>query len=128
MDKIIHKLIEALASNGMICAAFLLGSAATDRMRPESDIDIAILLVRGRRPDDLQRISLATELSLAAGIPVDLGILSSDNLIYAKEAILRGKEIYCGDRKYTDLMTTALLGMYVNFQEERREVLNAYRT
>jgi hypothetical protein len=58
---------------------------------------------------------------------VDIGLLSSHNLVYAKETIIIDKEIYTKDRNYTDLMTTTFPGMYIMFQEERREVLDAYR-
>lgn len=122
------QLVEALECDRRICAAFLLGSAVSDRMRPESDVDIAILPISGQKLNDMDKLALAAELSLQSGKPVDIGILSSQNLVYAKEAILTGKEIFTKDRKYTDLMTTTFLGMYIMFQEERREVLDAYRS
>lgn len=123
----IKKIAEAFKNNSNVSAVFLFGSAVTDKMRPDSDIDIAILPAAGKKMDDLKRMNLAADIFIASGLKLDIGILSSANLVYAKEAIITGVEIYVKDRVYTDLMTTTLLGMYMAFQDQRREVLNAYR-
>lgn len=127
MKHIIPELIEILEKDSRICAAFLLGSSLSDRMRPDSDFDLAILPAQDTKLDGLERNLLGTALFQKIGKPVDIGLLSSHNLIYTKEAILNGREIYCNNRTFTDLMTTTFLGMYVMFQEERSEVLDAYR-
>jgi predicted nucleotidyltransferase len=126
-SQIVEKIVEYFQNDPRVCAVFLLGSAAKGQMRPDSDIDIAILPASGEKITDTQRISLAADLSIFSGLKLDIGILSSANLIYAKEAILTGFEIFVKNRFYTDLMTTNLLGMYIMFQDQRREVLNAYR-
>ncbi|MDH4199597.1 MAG: nucleotidyltransferase domain-containing protein [Spirochaetia bacterium] len=126
-SNIVEKIIQTFRDDPRFSAIFLLGSALTDHMRPDSDIDVAVLPFFGKKIDDISRMSLATDFTIASGLKLDIGIISSANLVYAKEAILTGREIYVKDRGYTDLMTATLMGMYLAFQDQRREVLNAYR-
>lgn len=116
-----------LEQDGRVLAAYLLGSAACGRMRPESDLDLALMTMPGVNLSPLERIALAAELGLEVGIVVDIGELSSNNLVYAKEAILTGRRIFTRDPFQADLRACTLLGMYCRFNEERQEVLDAYR-
>ncbi len=110
-----------------VLAAYLLGSAACWRMRPDSDLDLALMTMPDAEMSSLERIALAADLGLDLGIVVDIGELSSSNLIYAKEAILTGRRIFTRDPFQADLKACTLLGMYCRFNEERQEVLDAYR-
>jgi predicted nucleotidyltransferase len=92
---IARSLIPFLEGETRVLAAYLLGSAVSGRMRPDSD--------------------------------VDLGLLGSGNLIYAKEAIFTGIRIFSRNDAAADAAEATLLGMYVSFNEERQEVLDAYR-
>jgi hypothetical protein len=60
------------------------------------------------------------------GRPVDLGILGTGNLVYAKEAITRGRLIAERDHAVTATFAMYVLSMYAALQEARREVLRAY--
>ena len=109
-----------------IAAAFLLGSAVENRLRIDSDIDIAVL------PSDAVALSLQDRLALTAalsrivGREVDLGVLSTRNLVYAKEAVTRGLLIFERDHTVTARFAMYALSMYASLQEARREVLRAY--
>ena len=116
-----------LEQDQRVLAAYLLGSAASGRMRSDSDLDLALMTMPDAEMSSLERIALAADLGLDLGIVVDIGELSSRNLVYAKEAILTGRRIFTRDRFQADLKACTLLGMYVRFNEERHEVLNAYR-
>ena len=116
-----------LEQDGRVLAAYLLGSAVSGRMRPDSDLDLALMTMPDAEMSSLDRIALAAELGLDLGIVVDIGELSSKNLVYAKEAILTGRRIFTRDLFQADLKACTLLGMYVRFNEERHEVLNAYQ-
>lgn len=116
-----------LEQDKRVLAAYLLGSAASGRMRPDSDLDLALMTMPDVKLPPLDRIALAAELGLEVGIVVDIGELSSGNLVYAKEAILTGRRIFTRDSFQTDLKACTLLGMYCRFNEERHEVLDAYR-
>ena len=119
--------IEKIRDDRRILALYLLGSAQTGTMRPDSDVDLALLLEAGREMSPLERADLAAVVSSLLRRDVDLGELSSRNLVYAKEAILKGRRLFARDAARADLHETTLLSMYARFNEDRREVLDAYR-
>ena len=125
-----HKLLamqQRLRQDQRVLAAYLLGSAASGRMRPDSDLDLALMSMPEHAISTLDRIALAAELGLTLGMLLDIGELSSANLVSAKEAILTGRRIFVRDPYLADLRACTLLGLYVRFNEDRREVLDAYQ-
>jgi predicted nucleotidyltransferase len=123
-------LLEAVASHlsrhDHVAAAYLLGSAAEERLRSDSDVDIAVLPVTPEGLPLLERLHLAAELSSIVGREVDLGVLATRNLVYAKEAVTRGRLILDRDHQVTARFEMYALSMYASLQEARREVLRAY--
>ena len=111
-----------------ILALYLLGSAATDRLRPDSDVDLAVLVEPGQVLGALERSRLANEASYSLKRDVDLGEVSSRNLVFAREAILTGKRLFARDAFRAETIETTLLGLYASFNEDRKELLDAYRT
>lgn len=109
-----------------LAAAYLMGSAVEGRLRPDSDIDIALLPSQGRTYSLQERLDIAAMLELRLGRTVDVGIVGSRNLIYAAEAILKGKRVGTCDVAYAEAEETRLLGAYYMFLEDRREVEDAY--
>ena len=71
---------------------------------------------------------LKAKFSCEMGRNVDLGEISSSNLVYAREAILKGKLLYTKNEEMTNLFRANLLGMYLQYNIDRQEVINAYRT
>lgn len=127
MDLLLEKITKYLEQEPRVCAAYLMGSRATGKNRPDSDLDIALLPSKDVKLTDLDRANISAELSYQTGFVVDAGILSSANLVYAKEAIFTGKQIFVNDEIFAGIMTASLLGMYVVFNEQRSEVLRAYQ-
>jgi predicted nucleotidyltransferase len=123
---ILRSLAKRLEEIGEIDAAYLLGSAASGQLRSDSDLDIALLPTRGARFQGRRLAELAADLETIAGLPVDLGILHTGNLVYAKEAISRGKLFFERDPAARCRFAMLVLSMYAELQETRREVLNAY--
>ena len=115
-----------LQQNPHLLAAYLLGSAADGTMRPDSDVDIAILPMAGRMPSQAEVFELASELTMITERPVDIGLLSSQNLVYASEALLKGHRFYCQDTAKADLAAATLLGLAMAFNIERKEIIDAY--
>jgi len=122
-----QKLSSLLQADDHIVAAYLLGSAATGTLRADSDIDVAILPQRGLQLSSFVPGELAGKLSYELGREVDIGLLSSANLVYSRQAIAYGKRLFTKDSFYSDLMETTLISMYLWFNEERKEILDAYR-
>ena len=109
-----------------IFAAYLHGSTAKGTARPDSDVDIALLPAPAQRLSLKFRLECAGELESILGCTVDLGELSSRNLIYAKEVIENGEEIFTKNRFHSDLFMATALAMYAELQQQRKEVLHAY--
>jgi predicted nucleotidyltransferase len=123
----VKRLQQELANEKRITAAFLLGSAARNQLRPDSDVDIAILLKPGTSVSPFEKINLAARLGELCAREVDLGMLESRNLVYAREAYLTGECIYCRDVFVKDLFGATILGLYATLKECRKEVEDAYR-
>lgn len=121
-----NTLLPLLAGIPRILAAYLLGSGARGTLRPDSDLDLAILPFPGERFSAMELAELAAELGLHAGRPVDLGLLSAANLVYASQAILTGHRFLCRNLFAADNAAATLLGLAAHFNYERREVAHAY--
>jgi predicted nucleotidyltransferase len=117
-----------LAKDQRIAATYLMGSAAHGRLRADSDVDMAILPAPGRTIDAFDQVNLAVAIDRIVRRDVDIGVLSSDNLIYAKEALLTGRCIYCRDPFWRDLFGSAVLGLYAELRSSRKEVEHGYRS
>ena len=109
-----------------ICAAFLHGSAASGKMRPDSDVDIAVLPMSGETIDVKTHLRLAGDLEQIFGRPADIGILSTNNLIYAKEVVEHGLPLFTKNKFSSDSFIMHCLSMYADLQESRKEVIHAY--
>lgn len=119
-------LMPLFVQNPKIVAVYALGSIVRGELRRESDIDLALLLAPGSALSSAELVSLSVQLTETLGRPVDLGLLSTRNLVYLRQAVLTGHRIYCRPFTQAALLVANGLGLYANFQDERREVLNAY--
>ncbi len=110
----------------LILAAYLHGSMANGNARSGSDIDLGIMFLSGK-VDKLKFLDIASDLELKLKRIVDIGIVSSDNLVYSKESINNGICLFSANEILRKTREAELLAMYVDFNFERREVINAYR-
>jgi predicted nucleotidyltransferase len=122
----VKKIADGLEKDERISAAYALGSSVTGRLWTDSDIDLALLPAPGQSLSQMDLLHLSSELGTCCPRPVDLGILSTHNLIYAKEALLQGECLFCKDQYYHDLFVATALGLYLELRTARREVENAY--
>jgi predicted nucleotidyltransferase len=122
LDQIAHR----LARETSVTAAYVLGSSVEGRVREDSDVDIALLPARGEVITPEERLALAADLGESAGREADVGVLSTANLVYAKEAVTRGRLIFERDPSARARFAMLVLSMYASLQETRREVLHAY--
>lgn len=74
-NPIAQKIASTLAQHEEIRLAFVFGSAARGALRPDSDVDVAVLAASRLSPE--ARLKLMAELSLAVKREVDLVDLST---------------------------------------------------
>lgn len=125
--ELVERLIPQLLTTLDIDAWYLLGSGAEDRLRPDSDVDLAVLPSQGAGVDRMALLQFAGDLSLLLGRDVDIGILENTNLVYAKEALLKGDLLWSRDAGVVSQRASTLLSLYLTLQDDRKEVINAYR-
>lgn len=118
--------IGRLKEEPSVCTAFLHGSAAKGRLRPDSDVDIALLPFPRAVLSTAGRLTLAGDLDVLLGRTVDIGVLSTGNLIYAKEVIEHGHLLFTKNPFLSERFLTTCLSMYADLQRDRKEVLYAY--
>lgn len=90
-------LTEPLEAAG-VAVAWLFGSRATGRARPDSDTDLAVLAARDRSPLGLLELSaLEGELAQAVGGPVDVVDFARAPLELQGRIVLEGQCVYSTD-------------------------------
>ncbi len=125
-DDVIEQMVGVLEADPRIAAAYLFGSVARGEAKSASDLDMALLPFPGRSFGSMDLLKMGGLLGGCCHCDVDLGVLSSSNLVYAREAVLKGRRIYCRDRAFCDLFVATLLGLYAQLREERKEIEFAY--
>ncbi len=112
LDQIVLKIKAFAARHDTIAAVYLFGSAARQKMKSTSDLDIAIMSVCD--VNGLDRIDLETELSNLVVRDVDLvifhqvglllqhQILKYGSLIYERDPSIRVRQETVSRREYLD--------------------------
>ncbi|WP_432821438.1 type VII toxin-antitoxin system MntA family adenylyltransferase antitoxin [Trichloromonas sp.] len=106
--------------------AYLHGSAASGRMRPDSDIDLALLFSRGKIPSGLLLLQYAAQLESVLASPVHFGLLDLSNPVFAKEVLSSGLVLYEKDSSFSNEFAMYVFSFYASLNEQRRPVLMAY--
>ncbi len=118
-----------LTHTPQVQAVYLFGSYGTEDERPSSDVDIALLL-----PPEASKAAgslLLGELHLALaellGKEVDLVNLRQVSTVFQKEIVMTGQQIFCADAYAADEFEMLTLSYYQKLNEERREILAAFK-
>jgi predicted nucleotidyltransferase len=102
LEALASRMRPILAERPEIAAAWIFGSAARGELRPDSDIDVGILLrTRGETAADHHRMigALASRLETAtAPHPVDVVVLETQGVMFAHRALVEGRLILEADR------------------------------
>lgn len=119
---------HVLAAHPAAQGIYLFGSYGTADERPDSDVDIALLLPpdEAEQADRLTLSALQLELSRALGREVDLLNARLVSTVFQK-AIIFGELIYCADAYAVDEFEMLTLSYYQKLNEERAEILAEFR-
>ena len=112
------QIIQSIPS---LSAIYLFGSYGSNYQRKDSDIDLAILT-----KEEIEILSLweiAQNISLEIKIDVDLIDLRKASTVFCFQILTEGKRIYAPNPSYSDKFETVALSMYLNLNEERKEIL-----
>jgi predicted nucleotidyltransferase len=112
-----------------VTLAYLFGSVAKGCARPDSDVDIAVLLTPGTGSDQpMFQFGLAAELEKQVGQPVDLVVLNSASPVLQHEVIQHGQRLQERDpagRAFFELSVFKRYQEHRYYQERRQqEALN----
>ncbi len=109
-------------------AIYLYGTWGTGHQRPDSDLDIAVLLPvkQARDVDHSAWDDLSGEISRAARVErTDLINLRTAPVILCKEVVIADRRIYCADENAADEFEMLTLSFYQKLNEERREIVES---
>lgn len=95
-----NSLVEYLAAQEDVLAAYLFGSQATDQARPDSDVDVAVLLSEADSVTRFQRrLQLTTEVSDICGHEADVIVLNDAPPILRHQILKARHLLYERDRE-----------------------------
>jgi predicted nucleotidyltransferase len=103
-------------------AVYLFGSHGTEDERPDSDIDMALLLPFGHS-GSLAASELSGALAECLGKNVDLINLRSVNTVFQKEIVMADRRVYCVDQFAADEFEMMVVSNYQKLNEERRGII-----
>lgn len=125
IESIVERLVNELP--GLI-AIYLHGSAVKNGLRPDSDLDLALLFEHDKVPDAKTIFIVKPEIEEVACKVVDLGILTTENPVFAKEVIISGKRLFCDDIFACEQFEMYIFSFYGKLNDERKQILDSYQT
>jgi len=110
-------------------AIYLFGSHARGEQRPESDIDLAVLLPANaaRAAGALRLSDTALALSRQARRDVDLVNLRLASTVFQNQVVHTGLLLYCGDEQARQEFEMLTLSSYIKLSEERADIPRQFR-
>ncbi|WP_370278892.1 nucleotidyltransferase domain-containing protein [Pontibacterium sp.] len=118
----VKKLLKAQLPS--LQAAYIFGSWGTAAQRPDSDLDIAVLLPRAFSCDDDHWLALQYELASTAKCPVDLINLREVSTVFQKEIIWKGRPLYVADPERVTEFEALVLSLYQKLNDERAGIIS----
>ena len=109
-------------------AIYLFGSYGTEYERPDSDVDIALLLPH-RTAKEIQSLALTpvcSALQEELHREVDLINLRLVNTVFQNEIINTARVISCADENERLAFEMTTLSAYQKLNEERKEILDSF--
>jgi predicted nucleotidyltransferase len=123
MDAATTEAIREILADSEPLAVYVFGSTAMGRVRPDSDLDLAILAAKSISPHRLLESRL--RLSESIGRDVDLIDLSASSTVLRKEVVGSGRLLYETDRVRREEFEMYALSDYARLNEEREPILIA---
>jgi predicted nucleotidyltransferase len=95
-----EQLVAYLVKQGDVLAAYLFGSQVTGKIRPDSDIDLSLLLSESDKMERFERrLQMMHEISRICGVEADVIILNDAPLVLVHQILKTGQLFYEIDRR-----------------------------
>jgi len=110
-------------------AVYLFGSCADGTARPDSDVDLAVLLPHehAREVGSFAMSDLRSQLETALQRKVDLVNLRLVPVVFRNEITTTGTPIFVADQRALEEFEMITLSLYQKLNEERAEILWSVR-
>ncbi len=110
-------------------AVYLFGSSSTGDERPDSDVDLAVLLphAAAKAVGSLNFSDLRFRLQDAVGREVDLVNLRAVSIVFRHEIVSTGTPVHVPDVPALEEFEMMTLSLYQKLNEERAEILRNVR-
>jgi hypothetical protein len=119
IGNITEKLKRFFNSRNDIYLAFLMGSQASGRAKPDSDVDVAVLFVHSPAAEGV--LSLKEELECLVKKDIDLVILNEAGPVICKQALKTGILLLSRNCSYENFFTKTI-NDYDDLKYYRRDV------
>lgn len=126
----LEQLKSLVQSHEQINAAYLFGTAATGKLRPNSDIDVALLLAEPYTHEELETIhtKVLSDIEAAFHREADVKILNTlEHLPLIQEIIARGIVLCDRNPEVRKAFVVKKNLEYIDFRPNYERMLNAYR-
>lgn len=120
-----HRLRRALEAFPEIRLAILFGSVAEGRLKPDSDLDIAVAGERELTLED--RVSIQDRLASAAGREIDLLDLRAASGVILHQALSRGRLLLVKDHALYGTLISRMLFNQADMMPLTRRILEERR-
>jgi predicted nucleotidyltransferase len=119
-EEMIRALIETLAEQEDVLAAYLFGSYAARTARPDSDVDVAVLLSGiDSEARFFRRLRLIDTLSTACGREADAIVLQDAPPILQHQVLKNGQMIFERDRRARVAFEVLAGKIYADLEPQR---------
>ena len=124
-EGVLERLAERLSLDEDIVIAIAFGSIVTGGLRPDSDVDIAILTQQSLNTQ--RRQELICLLADITGRPVDLVNLRTAGVMVMRSLLKHGKRLVCKDRRAYDSLVSRMLVDVADFLPYHQRLLKERR-
>ncbi len=101
---------------------YIYGSFAENRLRPDSDIDIAFLT--REKISAVDKWKIQEELASLLDIDIDLVDLKDASVVLRAEVVEKGARIFTQNEYECDNFEVTTYSMYADLNETRKDILN----
>jgi uncharacterized protein len=109
-------------------AIYLFGSYGTEDERPDSDVDIALLLPHdgAKGHNNIATSPCRRSLEESLKKDVDLANLRPASTVFQFQIVTTGRLIYTGDENAVQLFEMLTMSQYQRLNEERKDILREF--